>query len=79
MNMLKVNILSVLEGKKASVPIRSLTVVEVATESQNKPNTIHKNIIELLNDGYVGKGYKNGRALTYYITEKGIELLNEMK
>lgn len=44
-----------------------------------KPNTIFKKIKEFEEGGYIGRGLKEGRADTFFITDTGCEFLERAK
>lgn len=44
-----------------------------------KPNTIFKKIKEFEEGGYIGRGLKEGRADTFFITDAGCEFLERAK
>lgn len=82
MNRLGILILSVLEKSEANSKASAMTVNELSeTEAFGyKPNTFFKKCTELESEGYIAQGYKEGRAKTFYITDKGKEFLkNEWK
>jgi predicted transcriptional regulator len=43
------------------------------------PNTIFKKIKEFEESGYIGRGLKEGRADTFFITSAGCEFLERAK
>ena len=51
-----------------------MTVREIATAEEFglKENTIFKKIKDFENSGYIGRGLKEGRADTFFITRKGV-------
>ena len=56
-----------------------MTAGEVSeTESFGyKTNTIFKKCVILESEGYLAQGYKEGRAKTFYVTDKGREFLKD--
>ena len=77
MNRLGFVILSILRESKATGRLSSMTLKEIALAEDFgwKENTISKKIREFELSGYVGRGLKEGRAATYFITEDGLEWL----
>lgn len=77
MNRLGFIVLSILRKSGATDKLSSMTVQEI-TETEEfgyKPNTIFKKIKEFEERGYIGRGLKEGRADTFYITPCGCEFL----
>jgi DNA-binding transcriptional regulator GbsR (MarR family) len=65
-----------MRAKSATDKIHGLTISELsACEKISKPNTIHKKIKEMQGQGYIEDGVKAGKAKTYYISTKGLNLL----
>lgn len=57
--------------------MKSINLSEIAErEGRSKPNTLYKHIRILVSKGLVGQGAKAERANAYYLSEKGLELLN---
>ena len=81
MNRLGFLILSVLSKNEAVGNVSAMTAKEIS-ESENfgyKDNTIFKKLAEFETAGYIAVGYKEGKAKTFYITEKGQEMLQNAK
>lgn len=73
-------ILGILRTKNATDKVHGLTIAEIsALERVSKPNTIHKRIKEMKENGFVDDGVKAGKAKTYYLTEKGLNILPEKR
>lgn len=73
-------ILKILEKSKATNHMQSMTVAEITEEEgRNKTNTIYKHIRVLLDKGYVLQGARVEKAYSYYISERGITLLQKFK
>jgi DNA-binding PadR family transcriptional regulator len=73
-------ILGILRSKNAIDKVHGLTIAEVySLEKVSKPNTIHKRIKEMKENGFVDDGVKAGKAKTYYITEAGLSILPEKR
>lgn len=56
-----------------------MTVREIATAEEFglKENTIFKKIKDFENSGYIGRGLKEGRADTFFITPEGCKYLEK--
>ena len=56
-----------------------MTVREIATAEEFglKENTIFKKIKDFENSGYIGRGLKEGRADTFFITSEGCKCLEK--
>ena len=79
MNRLGFLILSFLEKGEANDRTSAMSVREIA-DVENlgyKDNTIFKKVSELVAGGYADTGYKDGKKNTFFITEKGMNLLRE--
>jgi DNA-binding MarR family transcriptional regulator len=77
LNRLGFVILSILRESKATGRLSSMTLKEIAIAEDLgwRENTISKKIREFEQSGYVGRGLKEGRAATYFITSAGLECL----
>lgn len=76
LNRCAYTILGILRAKNSIDKVYGLTISEISErEKVSKPNTIHKKIKELQSEGYVEEGVKAGKAKTYYMTKKGINIL----
>lgn len=77
MNRLGFLILSVLSKNEAVDKVSAMTAKEItdAEDFGYKDNTIFKKITEFESMGYVAAGYKEGKAKTFYITDRGKEFL----
>jgi len=73
-------ILSVLMKNRAASGVSAMSVREMMQEENFdwKENTIFKRIKSLEKSGSVGRGLKEGRAATYYITPEGCKFLEKM-
>lgn len=79
MNRLGFIILSVLKRNKATDKLSSMTLREIV-DTENfgaKDNTIFKKIKFFESSGYIGRGLKEGRADTFYITPEGCRILEK--
>lgn len=72
-------ILSILKNNGAVNRLSSMTIREVACAEDFgwKENTIFKKIRDFETSGHVGRGLKEGRANTYYITPEGCGYLEK--
>lgn len=77
MDKLSYAILDVLLNNDCKTRLRSMTVKELEEQVNIKGITIYKKISKLHNFGYVVDGIKDGRAKTYYITQLGVDKLQE--
>lgn len=76
LNRCAYTILGILRAKNSIDKVHGLTIGEISErEKVSKPNTIHKKIKELQSERYVEEGVKAGKAKTYYMTKKGINIL----
>lgn len=76
LNRCAYTILGILRAKNSLDKVHGLTIEEISSlERVSKPNTIHKKIKELQSEEYVEEGVKAGKAKTYYLTEKGSNIL----
>ncbi|SHO50151.1 hypothetical protein [Anaerocolumna xylanovorans] len=80
-NRLGFIVLSILRANSATNKLSSMSVREITqTEDlEYKENTIFKKIKEFEQSGYIGRGLKEGRADTFYITDSGCEFLETEK
>ncbi|WP_024346550.1 hypothetical protein [Lacrimispora indolis] len=81
MNRLGFIILSILQTNGATNKLSSMSVREISqTEDFDyKENTIFKKIKDFEQSGHIGRGLKEGRADTFFITESGCEFLDTEK
>lgn len=72
-------ILSVLKHGGALCRLSAMTVHEIALAENLgiKENTIFKKIRGFEQSGYVGRGLKEGRECTFFITEAGTGILEK--
>ena len=76
LNRCAYTILGILRAKNSIDKVHGLTIEEISSlERVSKPNTIHKKIKELQSEGYVEEGVKAGKAKSYFLTERGNNLL----
>lgn len=81
MNRLGFIVLSILRQNGANNRLSAMAVSEIVDEEEfvYKDNTIYKKIKEFETVGLVAQGLKEGRAATFYITEKGVQILEGEK
>ena len=81
MNRLGFIILSILRQEGATNKLSSMTVREIASAEEfgMKENTIFKKIKDFEQSGYIGRGLKEGRAATFFITPEGCKCLEREK
>ncbi len=79
MNRLEFIILSVLRQNEATNRFSAMTVREIASAEDlgMKENTIFKKIRGFEQTRYIGRGMKEGRADTFFITPDGLAYLEE--
>ena len=79
LNRLGFIVLSILKQNGAENKLSSMTLREIAAAEDFwlKENTIFKKIKDFQTSGYVGKGLKEGRADTFFITSEGLEMLEK--
>ena len=79
MNRLGFIILSILRQEGATNKLSSMTVREIASAEEFgiKENTIFKKIKDFEQSGYIGRGLKEGRADTFFITPEGCKCLEK--
>lgn len=80
MNRLGFLILSVLSKNDSVTGPSAMTLKEIADAEEfgYKDNTLFKAIADFETKGLVAAGLKEGRAKTFYITDSGRELLNNV-
>ena len=79
MNRLGFIVLSILKQNGAMNKLSSMTLHEIA-DAENfgmKENTIFKKLKEFEGFGYIGRGLKEGRADTFFITPEGCKVLEK--
>ena len=74
---LEVLILRILKAEQATSKSAGMTLKEFPLKDLGITlSTLYKRMIILEKKGFVQKGYKDSQAYTYYITEKGLEILD---
>lgn len=82
LNRLGSVILSILQKNGKVDAFHSMTVSEIYEEADGygyQPNTFYRKLKEFERDGIVKTGLKEGKAFTFFITEKGIAFLAKAK
>ncbi len=81
MNKTNFLILSILKSHNAISKIRGMTVKDILCMDNlpYKENTFYKLLRDMCAEGMIKVGAKEGRALTFYITETGIKRMEEAK
>lgn len=82
MNRTALGILVLLRDSEAFDCLSAMSVYELAQSELFCGaciNTLHKHVMNLLDAGFVGKGFKDSRASTYFITQKGLDILEKLK
>lgn len=82
-SMKEIKILSTLTSKDRVTPLKSVGVVGLMkilkdTNYNMSESTLRKYIGRLLKSEYIAYGIKNEQEKKYYITQKGINIINEM-
>ena len=74
-------ILSILRSNGPIHQVQSMTVREIASveEFDMKENTVFKKLKGFEQSGFIGRGFKEGRADTFFITPEGCEYLERVK
>lgn len=81
MNRLGFLVLSILQAE-ATDRLSAMTIHEIAETEEDlglKENTVFKKIRDFEKLGYIGRGLKEGRANTFYITQEGCRFLKGEK
>lgn len=80
MNQHSYQILKILQEKKLFSPLKSISLKELMGNNFNvTPNTINYIIKDLEKQEYIKQGLKCGKAYTYYITMKGVNVVNALE
>lgn len=72
-------LLSILHSNDADSKYQAMTAQEIkdAENLNYELDTFYRQLRKFVLDGLVGQGAKDGKANTYYITPKGVELIEE--
>lgn len=75
------NLLYNADAKSKLIALTQREIMEALKADGNafSERTIYNRLKDLLNNGYVGIGMKNGNAMTYYILQPGIAFMKEME
>lgn len=81
MNKICYLILFILDSNNADSKLVGMTIKDIciAESLGYKENAIYKYCIYLINNGYVAQGLKDGKSITYIITQQGKELIERTK
>lgn len=81
MNRIAFLILAILKAEEAESPAGAMSAYEIvdAGALACRPDTVYKKLSELKKEAYVDAGFKDGRANTYYITKKGVLILEDAR
>ena len=72
-------ILNTLQSKFGAITkIAAVMQGQIYGELDTSQSTLHRRLASLVKLGYVSRGVKDYRALTYYITAEGITKLEEV-
>lgn len=70
-----IRILYTLHKAECTNDMKSYTIKKIIEETELTSTKVRYSIIALLSGGYIAEGYSVGNAATFYITEKGKEIL----
>ena len=78
MSRIDLCILAILLEQKADSFMIAMSIDEIAEAGIEDVAriTLYKHLKELVRNGYIGTGAKAERAGSYYITDKGMDILN---
>lgn len=86
LSMRDVKILSIFSKDSKTTPFKAYNIVEIENIYNNSAKggnistaTIRRSIKSLLEEELIAYGYKKINEKTYYITEKGSDLINSLK
>lgn len=80
MNRLEMIILAILNKKNATSPISAISLYEIKEYAslQQSIATIYRTMQKLYREQNIGRGIKDSKSDTYYVTDNGLNLLKEM-
>ena len=80
MNRLGMMILAILRKNSALSPSTAVSIYELKDYAtlHYSLSTIYRTIQSLCEDGFINDGLKDSKANTFYITEKGLQIIKEM-
>jgi DNA-binding PadR family transcriptional regulator len=80
MNRLEMIILAILNKKNATSPISAISLYEIKEYAslQQSIATIYRTMQKLYREQNIGRGLKDSKSDTYYVTDNGLNLLKEM-
>lgn len=74
-NRLDIQILRELKNNKALEPVSALSIDEINNKNMCSRVHFNRRIVWLLKEGLITKGYKDRMANTYYISDKGLKVI----
>ena len=74
-NRLDIQILQELKNNNAVEPVNALTIDEINNKNMCSRVHFNRRIVWLLKLGLISKGIKDRMANTYYISEKGLKVI----
>ena len=77
MDKLDYAIIGEMLNHQAFSPISGVSRRELCGGLRADCRTLHRRLCALAGRGFVGRGVPEGRAHTYYVTEKGVEAFEE--
>lgn len=77
LNRLDYVILMLLKKQNCTSHFKGLTIQEIISVTGTSRPSTYRKLITLYDNGYVEKGCKSTNALTFYLTEKSLNLLSE--
>ena len=81
MNRLEMMILAILRKNSALSPLTAVSMYELKDYAtlHYSHSTIYRTLQSLHEEGFIGSGLKDSKANTFYITERGLQIIKEMK
>lgn len=71
-------LMKVLQSRDCTTFFSGMTLHELRTVVSMSKSAVYRKLIQLIDDGYIEKGCKSINADTFYITEKGMHLIEAM-
>lgn len=78
MHKSNIQILLTLQKNNYTSPFKSVTIQQLKPLTNYSQSKLSKDLNALTTASYVLRGIKKSRAETFYITQKGIDLLNQL-
>lgn len=81
MNQTHYKILKILYDKNKNSAVESISLKEIINccHIQLSKISIYKQILTLVNSGYISQGLRDGKENTYYITQLGIKAKHQLE